>query len=137
MTIYRYHGQNERRAAQAAIVRYDSCAADPAIDDVAHTCCQKVYDLPPEVLTALTLKTGVEEKEEQAPSSKQSGTDIENGDNLVGSQACSLCGLGFASVLDQRSHQKSDWHHYNLKQKIRGDKPVSEVDFEKLIGGMC
>lgn len=95
-----------------------------------------VYDLPPEVLAGLTLKTGVEDKEEQTPPPKSLGTDSEKADNLVGSQACSLCGLGFASVLDQRSHQKSDWHHYNLKQRIRGDKTVSEVDFEKLIGDL-
>lgn len=40
-------------------------------------------------------------------------------------------------MLDQRSHQKSDLHHYNLKQKLRGQKkPVSEADFEKLIGDL-
>lgn len=38
--------------------------------------------------------------------------------------------------MDQRSHQKSDLHNYNLKQKLRGLKPVSEVDFEKLIGDL-
>lgn len=56
-------------------------------------------------------------------------------ESLVGSQACSLCGLSFTSVDDQRSHLKSDLHHYNLKQKMRGRKPVSESDFEKLIAG--
>lgn len=53
----------------------------------------------------------------------------------VGSQACSLCGLSFISVEDQRSHLKSDLHNYNLKQKMRGRKPVSENDFEQLIAG--
>lgn len=62
--------------------------------------------------------------------------DMEANDSLVGSQACSLCAQSFASVQDQRSHLKSDWHHYNLKQKLRGSKPVSEIEFEKLIGGM-
>lgn len=57
-------------------------------------------------------------------------------ENLVGSQACSLCGLSFASVEDQRSHQKSDWHHYNLKQKLRASAPVSEAEFEKLVGDL-
>lgn len=54
----------------------------------------------------------------------------------VGSQACSLCGLSFDTVLDQRGHQKSDLHHYNLKQKLRGKQPVSEVGFEKLVGDL-
>jgi hypothetical protein len=53
----------------------------------------------------------------------------------VGSQSCSLCGLTFATVLDQRSHLRSDWHHYNLKQKLRGGKVVSEAEFEKLVEG--
>ena len=56
-------------------------------------------------------------------------------ENLVGAQTCSLCGLSFSGVLDQRSHLKSDFHHYNLKQKLRGRKPVSESEFERLIGG--
>lgn len=54
-------------------------------------------------------------------------------DIAVGSQACSLCGLSFTTVLDQRGHLKSDLHHYNLKQKLRGKKPVTEQEFEKLV----
>lgn len=57
-------------------------------------------------------------------------------ENLVGSQSCSFCGLTFATLLDQRGHLKSDLHHYNLKQKLRGQKPVSENEFEKLIGNL-
>jgi hypothetical protein len=64
-----------------------------------------------------------------------SSQDAGTSEGLVGAQACSLCTQSFASVQDQRSHLKSDWHHYNLKQKLRGNKPVSEIDFEKLIGG--
>jgi hypothetical protein len=56
--------------------------------------------------------------------------------NLVGTQACSLCGLTFTTVIDQRGHLKSDLHHYNLKQKLRGQKPVSEAEFEKLVGDL-
>ncbi|EEY15690.1 conserved hypothetical protein [Verticillium alfalfae VaMs.102] len=97
-----------------------------------------VYDLPPEVLTTLALKTDVDNEtqllEEQRVQSQKRKNDTE--ESLVGSQACSLCGLSFASLLDQRSHLKSDWHHYNLKQKLRGSPAVSEVDFEKLIGDL-
>lgn len=39
-------------------------------------------------------------------------------------------------MLDQRGHLKSDLHNYNLKQKLRGKKPVSETEFEKLIGDL-
>lgn len=57
-------------------------------------------------------------------------------DNLVGSQSCSLCGLTFTTLQDQRGHLKSDFHHYNLKQKLRGRDAVSESEFEKLIGDL-
>ncbi|CRK19335.1 hypothetical protein BN1723_002548 [Verticillium longisporum] len=97
-----------------------------------------VYDLPPEVLTTLALKTDVDNEaqllEEHRAQSQKRKNDTE--ESLVGSQACSLCGLSFASLLDQRSHLKSDWHYYNLKQKLRGSPAVSEVDFEKLIGDL-
>lgn len=57
-------------------------------------------------------------------------------DNSVGSQSCSLCALTFTAFLDQRSHLKSLLHQYNLKQKMRGLKPVSEADFDRLIGDL-
>ncbi|TEA12814.1 VMS1-like protein [Colletotrichum sidae] len=92
-----------------------------------------VYDLPPEVLTTLSLKSDASIPVEGPPSPpSKERLDSE----LVGTQACSLCSIGFSSVLDQRSHQKSDWHHYNLKLKLRSANPVSEVDFEKLIGDL-
>ena len=34
---------------------------------------------------------------------------------------------------EQRGHVKSDWHSYNLKQRIRGGHAVTENDFEKLL----
>ncbi|KAI1172850.1 hypothetical protein F4777DRAFT_485576 [Nemania sp. FL0916] len=109
-----------------------------------------VYDLPPEVLSTLalrddadvdtqaeagtsTLSTSRSQSKDDLSRDTQRGASTES---LVGSQACSLCGLAFATVEDQRSHQKSDWHHYNLRQKIRGHPPVSEVDFEKLLGDL-
>lgn len=57
-------------------------------------------------------------------------------DNLVGSQTCALCSMTFSSLQDQRSHLKSDFHNYNLKQKLRSRKPVTEQEFEKLIGDL-
>lgn len=99
-----------------------------------------VYDLPAEVLDTLSLKTDAEvhdgaqydRTDETTGSSRSSSPGPES---VVGSQACSLCSLSFATVQEQRSHLKSDLHHYNLKQKLRGQNPVTEADFEKLIGG--
>ncbi|KAI1635835.1 hypothetical protein F4809DRAFT_612080 [Biscogniauxia mediterranea] len=101
-----------------------------------------LYDLPHEVLSNLTLKEDADAQNLDADtpfSSQTPSNDISRSsspENLVGSQACSLCGLSFASVQDQRGHLKSDWHHYNLKQKLRAQKPVSEAEFEKLLGDL-
>ncbi|RWA03429.1 hypothetical protein EKO27_g11673 [Xylaria grammica] len=100
------------------------------------------YDIPHEVLSTLTLKpdTDSHHLDTNTPSPSNHGSQHASRDasteNLVGAQACSLCGLSFATVEDQRSHQRSDWHHYNLKQKLRGVQPVSEVEFEKLLGDL-
>ncbi|KAH6607271.1 c2h2 finger and ankyrin domain-containing [Trichoderma cornu-damae] len=100
-----------------------------------------VYNLPPESLAGLTLKldadavavavaVAVAETTTRSPSNQASDA---SSDSFAGSQACSLCQLSFATVLDQRSHIKSDLHNYNLKQKLRGQSLVSEAEFEKLI----
>ena len=49
------------------------------------------------------------------------------------STTCQLCGITFSSVQEQRLHVKTDWHKYNLKQKIKGAQSVSENEFEKLV----
>jgi len=94
------------------------------------------------VLSALAVRVDADsespEAETDTNASRPSATasQSQSTENVVGSQACSLCGLSFTSVQDQRGHQKSDWHHYNLKQKLRGNAPASEVEFEKLIGSL-
>ena len=87
----------------------------------------------------MTRKDDTEEGPDQSiVDAKSEDTANELGrDNTVGSKACSLCGVSFPTVEDQRSHIKSDLHGYNLKQRIRGANPASEADFEKLIGGLC
>lgn len=96
-----------------------------------------MYDLPSEVLNTLSLKTGANDAEqlilEEASESPRDQSPEPAAESVGGSQACSLCSATFPTVLEQKSHLKSDHHHYNLKQKIRGHKPVSEAEFEKLI----
>ena len=67
--------------------------------------------------------------------SAQEDAETSSVESVAGSLACSLCGLSFTMLEDQRGHLKSDLHRYNLKQKLRGRKPASENDFEKLIAG--
>jgi hypothetical protein len=100
-----------------------------------------VYDLPAEIILSLTLKdvsdAAAAIAADASTFSAEGETPKASSDNLVGIQACSLCNLAFASLQEQRSHLKSDLHHYNLKQKLRGRKAVTEAEFEKLIGGMA
>ncbi|OIW30910.1 hypothetical protein CONLIGDRAFT_630815 [Coniochaeta ligniaria NRRL 30616] len=98
-----------------------------------------LYDLPAEVLDTITLKSDADVQdganfEETTETPLNSRSSSPGPENVVGSQACSLCSLSFVTVQDQRGHLKSDLHHYNLKQKLRGLNPVSEAEFEKLIG---
>lgn len=99
-----------------------------------------VFDLPEELLLTLTPKTNPSQTIEEEPSRPETPAgepqDRSEGEDGTPSKAtsCNLCGLSFATLADQRSHVRSDLHGYNLKQKIKGLKPVGEADFEKLIG---
>jgi len=100
-----------------------------------------VFDLPDELLATLTLKDQSERPPQEAPLETRKEVDAsEKGDNDDAAPAkatsCNLCGLSFATLADQRSHVRSDLHGYNLKQKIKGAKPVGEAEFEKLIGDL-
>ncbi|KAL8295547.1 hypothetical protein RB597_009308 [Gaeumannomyces tritici] len=99
-----------------------------------------LYDLPGEVLESLTFKAATDHvavpdtdvvTPELEPRSQSPSTSTG-----VGSQSCSLCTMSFATVGDQRSHLRSDWHHYNLKLKLRSQQAVSEPDFEKLVANL-
>ncbi|KAH7185384.1 uncharacterized protein B0J16DRAFT_287046 [Fusarium flagelliforme] len=99
-----------------------------------------LYDLPAEVLDNIVLKADADAEAEAIAAAESTSSTAESPSSsdtsLVGTQACSLCGLTFTTVIDQRGHLKSDLHHYNLKQKLRGQKAVSEAEFEKLVGDL-
>ncbi|CAI6336942.1 unnamed protein product [Periconia digitata] len=101
-----------------------------------------VFDLPEEILTTITLRTQhlrpVQELPHKHETSEQDSSDRSGSEDGAPAKAtsCNLCGLSFATVADQRSHVRSDLHGYNLKQKLKGLKPVGEADFEKLIGDL-
>lgn len=99
-----------------------------------------VYDLPTDVLSTLMRKDDTNDGPGQETLTKpekksESATRVDSA-AAVGTKACSLCGVTFYTVEDQRSHIRSDLHGYNLKQRIRGAKAVSEGDFEKLVGDL-
>ncbi|MCJ1294701.1 hypothetical protein MMC34_006259 [Xylographa carneopallida] len=101
-----------------------------------------VFDLPHELLLTLELKEPSFHSERQADDANEAQGIIHDGnvnrgtDQPGGSTACGLCNISFSSLTDQRRHVKSDWHGYNLKQKLRGLNTVNEVEFERLVGDL-
>ncbi|KAH7628652.1 hypothetical protein B0T09DRAFT_288819 [Sordaria sp. MPI-SDFR-AT-0083] len=97
-----------------------------------------LYDIDPQILNTIALKsdTGITD-EPVAEIAKQTTDSAAAEPTTSGSQAsCSLCGLKFDHVQEQRSHLKTDFHHYNLKQKLNGLEPVTEAKFEELVNNL-
>lgn len=100
-----------------------------------------MYDLPQDILSTLTRKDldGPSETENGDATSSPTDKDakvVAKSEQVIGSKSCSLCGVAFPTLEDQKSHIRSDLHTYNLKQRVRGAVAVSEGDFEKLIGDL-
>ncbi|RFU26391.1 hypothetical protein B7463_g9941, partial [Scytalidium lignicola] len=99
-----------------------------------------IYDIPRDILDTLALRSDTpgapspESLADELAASKLQ--DESNTGSVGGSKACSLCGVAFTTLEDQRSHIRSDWHGYNLKLRLRGAKSVTEAEFEKLIGDL-
>ena len=99
-----------------------------------------MFDLPKELLATLEYKDQsgrpIAEPTPEARETPNEPSEKADGEDGGASKAtsCNLCALNFSSVAEQRKHVRSDLHGYNLKQKIKGQKPVGEVEFEKLIG---
>lgn len=140
----RRYGAPNGRFYRPTAVRYVAARScdkpSPFIWTTSANAHRTAYDLPPKLLESITLKTDAgsvdiepTSKPERPSSPSVKSDDSSSDSGPVGSQSCSLCGLTFTNVLDQRGHLKSDLHSYNLKQKLRGKKPVTETEFEKLV----
>lgn len=100
-----------------------------------------VFDLPPELLASLQIKDQSPTQSDPIQSSSPLQDNPSNGDPLVPatrdaknpSTSCVLCDAKLPDAQEQRRHVKSDWHGYNLKQKIRGGNQVTEIEFDKLV----
>lgn len=95
-----------------------------------------VFDLPPELLTTLQLKKAfsTEEPSLVEVDGQPSNHPLENDEPTTKTAtSCILCSASFSNVPEQRQHVKSDWHGYNLKQKLGGRSCVTEHEFEKLV----
>ena len=98
-----------------------------------------VFDLPPELLATLQLKDPTFHEPDSTTSDsliiKEDSAEVyqDTQSERQDTTSCLLCQTAFANFQHQRDHAKSDWHKYNLKQKVRGAQTVSEPGFEKLI----
>lgn len=102
---------------------------------------QTVFDLPRELLITLHLKSfsaSQHNAEAEITPHRRIDATTDGSEQLEGttkgSPSCLLCGATFLSVQEQRQHVRSDWHGYNLKQKLKGLTPITEIEFEKLVG---
>ncbi|KAL8987264.1 MAG: hypothetical protein Q9177_003503, partial [Variospora cf. flavescens] len=92
------------------------------------------FDLPHELLVTLQPKDASLLQSNLGDISPRVDSNSDDGKvEKPVSTSCVLCSAKFPDILEQRRHVKSDWHGYNLKQKLKGHKPVTEVDFEKLV----
>lgn len=99
-----------------------------------------MFDLPKELLLTLHLRsTSSSQLSERNISTHnidlepQDATSHSAAEPKKSSTSCLLCGINFPNVLEQRRHVRSDWHGYNLKQRIKGLQSVNEGQFEKLV----
>jgi hypothetical protein len=94
-----------------------------------------VFDLPQELLLSLTLTSATSVISSEEPQHQTNSDQLpKSHDDESQSMACSLCGLKFAIVADQRQHTKSDFHRYNLKLSLKHLPAVDEATFIRQIG---
>ncbi|KAJ3576473.1 hypothetical protein NP233_g406 [Leucocoprinus birnbaumii] len=109
-----------------------------------------LYNLPPELLDTLTLRTLRSEPQPPPLNSKsashqldltEDGKQVQDGidgstasGSNIGARACNIClGVTFTDVDEQRAHFRSDWHRYNVKTRLAGGQAVSEEKFGQLV----
>ena len=95
-----------------------------------------VFDLPENLLSTLQLRKQVTGDPEDEPKNETKPAEAPEKDNHQKATSCSLCQAKFESVVEQRRHVRSDWHGYNVKQRLRGLQPIDEAEFDRLIGDL-
>lgn len=72
------------------------------------------------------------EKESARENLKPESNCPSTNENKLSGIHCNSCRAQLSSREEQRSHYRSDWHRFNLKMKLRGVGPVTEVEFNGL-----
>lgn len=101
-----------------------------------------IFDLPEELLYTLQLKSSPAalpatpdeiSRRVLAPDTQTINESEDQDERQRSATSCGLCGLTFSDLQEQKRHVRSDLHGYNMKLKLRGNDPVSEEEFERLI----
>ena len=94
-----------------------------------------MYDLSPEILTSLTVGTnGHPTQPETTVAPKPDIPEPIEKRNLIAiSKSCTLCHLSIETVEEHREHVRSDHHRYNVKAQVRGNVPLTEIEFNRAI----
>ncbi|KAJ3821918.1 hypothetical protein EV361DRAFT_844420 [Lentinula raphanica] len=94
-----------------------------------------VFALPPDFLHSLIPRNFLAADNQQAI--EPSSSDTVPPPSTSATLACNIClGISFSAINEQRMHFRSDWHRYNVKNRINGGQPVSESDFNQLIDAL-
>lgn len=60
-------------------------------------------------------------------------SSVSSSSSVLAAKSCNTCGGNFCDATSYRNHFRSDWHRYNLNQKLKNLPLVaSEEDFAKL-----
>lgn len=92
-----------------------------------------------DIQTDLKIREGVKLPNQRKKSEKEKiknviGFDfnkVKNSSGKKGEKKCSTCGETFLDLKVYKVHIRSDFHKFNLKRKMKGEVPVSEVEFKE------
>ncbi|XP_043851457.1 ankyrin repeat and zinc finger domain-containing protein 1 [Dromiciops gliroides] len=110
-----------RAPPPASVSLFDLSAGDPLLQGLRLVDQAQGAALPP-------APAGPESGKEAGPGERRGPKGhSEVSDRML----CSACGQSFPSRQEQREHYRSDWHRFNLKQRLQGRPPLSAQEFER------
>ena len=88
-----------------------------------------IFQLPPELLNTLTLKGDLHTPVDDTLETNET-------ENPATGAGCATCNItNFTSLSQQREHVRSDFHRFNLKRKLAGQKVVGADEFDRMLDG--
>ncbi|XP_023932467.1 ankyrin repeat and zinc finger domain-containing protein 1 [Lingula anatina] len=73
-------------------------------------------------------------QEKEDPTQDDADINADNVFTVSEKMQCSMCSVTFAGRSEQKEHYKSDWHRFNLKQRLKDLPAITEDTFEEITG---